>query len=247
MATLPFSENFEGGVFPPTCWMVESTNEETWHAKEDNNNSTWAYYTYDLDFQDEKLITKTIDFTTDFTAIALKFDFLASYTYINSTDPTEQYNLLVYASTDNGNTFSSTPLYDMRNDQGQFTSFEVTTANVDVSSLIGQTTVKLMFNYYGTNGAEMWIDNISIDEATGIEEETVENPVFIYPNPASTVLNVHAENYRTVQIVNFLGQVVYSANVTENDFQINVSNLSNGVYFIRLNGETTTTQKFIKK
>ena len=74
-----------------------------------------------------------------------------------------------------------------------------------------------------------------------------ESSVAIYPNPASTVLNVHAENYSNVQIINFLGQVVYNANITDNDFQINVSNLSNGVYFIRLNGETSTTQKFIKR
>lgn len=80
-----------------------------------------------------------------------------------------------------------------------------------------------------------------------VEEAEKDNTVSIYPNPASTMLNVHAENYSNVQIINFLGQVVYSANITENDFQINVSNLSNGVYFIRLNGETTTTQKFIKK
>ena len=91
------------------------------------------------------------------------------------------------------------------------------------------------------------LDDINITAGlSGVEESEI-SAVSIYPNPASTVLNVHAENYRTVQIVNFLGQVVYSANVTENDFQINVSNLSNGVYFIRLNGETSTTQKFIKR
>ena len=81
-----------------------------------------------------------------------------------------------------------------------------------------------------------------------IDENATRKEVSIYPNPASTVLNVHAENYSNVQVINFLGQVIYSADITENDFQINVSNLSNGVYFVRLNGaNTTTTQKFIKK
>ena len=81
-----------------------------------------------------------------------------------------------------------------------------------------------------------------------INENATRKEVSIYPNPASTVLNVHAENYSNVQVINFLGQVIYSADITENDFQINVSNLSNGVYFVRLNGaNTTTTQKFIKK
>ena len=248
-ATLPFTEDFEGGVFPPECWILESTNEITWTSKvSENDNSTWAYCNYAETAQDEKLITKTIDFTTDQNNVTMTFDFIASYYYVTNEDPAEQYNLLIYASTDNGATFSSTPVYDMRNDQGEFENWTVTSASVDLSSLIGQTTVKLMFNYYGTYGGEMWIDNISINPTTvGIEEETAENAVSIYPNPASTMLNVHAENFDNVQVINFLGQVVYSANVTENDFQINVSNLSNGVYFLRLNGENTVTKKFVKK
>ena len=250
VATLPFTEDFEGGAFPPTCWALESTNNVTWESKvSENDNSTWAYCNYaETGLQDEKLITKTIDFTTDQSAVTMTFDFIASYYYITSEDPSEQYNLLIYASTDNGATFSTTPVYDMRADQPEFENWTATSASIDLSSLIGQTTVKLMFNYYGTYGAEMWIDNINIAANTvGIEEETAENAVSIYPNPASTMLNVHAENFDNVQIINFLGQVVYSSNVTENDFQINVSNLSNGVYFIRLNGENTVTKKFVKR
>lgn len=91
------------------------------------------------------------------------------------------------------------------------------------------------------------LDDINITAGTSGVEESELSQVSIYPNPATTMLNVRAENFREVQIINFLGQVVYSANITDNEFQINVSNLSNGVYFVRLNGETTTTQKFIKK
>ena len=135
----------------------------------------------------------------------------------------------------------------MRNDQEEFENWEITSAAVDITSLIGETNVKLMFNYYGMYGAEMWIDNIRIDEShVGIEEETM-NTVSIYPNPATTVLNVEAVGYNTIEIVNLLGQTVYAANATSN-MQINVSNLNSGVYFVRLNGANgTTTQKFIKK
>ena len=195
VATLPFTEDFEGGAFPPTCWTLESTNNVTWESKvSENDNSTWAYCNYaETGLQDEKLITKTIDFTTDQSAVTMTFDFIASYYFITNEDPSEQYNLLIYASTDNGATFSTTPVYDMRADQPEFENWTATSASIDLSSLIGQTTVKLMFNYYGTYGAEMWIDNINIAANTvGIEEETAENAVSIYPNPASTMLNVHA-------------------------------------------------------
>ena len=58
---------------------------------------------------------------------------------------------------------------------------------------------------------------------------------------------MEATGFSTIEMVNVLGQVVYSANATSN-MQINVSNLDNGVYFVRLNGANgTATQKFIKK
>ena len=88
--------------------------------------------------------------------------------------------------------------------------------------------------------------NVTVEEGNDIEENE-SNLVSIYPSPASAVLNVHAESFSSVQIINSFGQIVYSAGITDNDFQINVSNLSNGVYFIRLNGENTVTRKFIKR
>lgn len=94
----------------------------------------------------------------------------------------------------------------------------------------------------------LYIDDITINaqsDPSAIAENSTS--VSIYPNPATTVLNVEAEGFSTIEMVNVLGQVVYSANATSN-MQINVSNLDNGVYFVRLNGANgTATQKFIKK
>ena len=93
---------------------------------------------------------------------------------------------------------------------------------------------------------EIWIDDVVITTGgNGVAENT--RTFSIFPNPATTVLNVNAEGYNTLEIVNLLGQTVYTANATSN-MQINVSNLNNGVYFVRMNGENgTATQKFIKK
>lgn len=80
-----------------------------------------------------------------------------------------------------------------------------------------------------------------------INEMEAGKSVSIYPNPATSVLNVVAEGYNTIEVINLLGQTVYTCNAT-NSTQINVNNLKNGVYFVRVNGENgTTTQKFIKK
>ena len=96
----------------------------------------------------------------------------------------------------------------------------------------------------GTANATITLNGTA--ESDGIEENA-SRTIAIYPNPASTILNVEAEGYDNLQIVNMVGQVVYSANVTGR-MQISVSGLSSGVYFVRLNNaEGTATQKFIKK
>lgn len=88
---------------------------------------------------------------------------------------------------------------------------------------------------------------ITINRGEVAISENVVSEVSIYPNPATSVLNVNAAGYSQVEVINMLGQVVYSNSIS-NNAQINVSDLNNGVYFVRLSGANgTTTQKFIKK
>ena len=124
---------------------------------------------------------------------------------------------------------------------------------VDLGSYAGQN-VYIAFRHFNCTDQFVFnLDDITVTNATesgstpgtGIVENN--SAISIYPNPATTVLNVEAEGFSTIEMVNVLGQVVYSANATSN-MQINVSNLDNGVYFVRLNGANgTATQKFIKK
>ena len=116
---------------------------------------------------------------------------------------------------------------------------------IDLSEYAGQN-IWIAFHDVNYDAYEIWIDDVVITTGgNGVAENT--RTFSIYPNPATTVLNVNAEGYNTLEIVNLLGQTVYTANATSN-MQINVSNLNNGVYFVRMNGENgTATQKFIKK
>ena len=96
----------------------------------------------------------------------------------------------------------------------------------------------------GTNTATITLNGTAT--TVGISENSGRS-FSIYPNPTSTILNVEADGYDNLHIVNAFGQVVYTAEVTMH-LKIDVSGLSNGVYFIRLNNaEGTTTQKFIKR
>lgn len=241
---LSWTETFEG-AFPPACWTVESTNEVTWTSYE-MTGDTWAYCAYAEDLQDEDLITPLFDFSNySGRDLKLTFDFMASYQYIHNGDPEEEYNLLVYVSTDGGNTFSSTPVYDMRNDQPEFEDWTETQASVNIASLAGQSNVKIKFNYYGTYGAELLINNVTIDDATSISEN-VATGVNIYPNPANTVLNVTASSeINMVEIYSLTGAKVATINGNGTNVKVNVADYANGMYFVKIiTNDGTTTKKF---
>jgi hypothetical protein len=78
----------------------------------------------------------------------------------------------------------------------------------------------------------------------------------VYPNPSSSVANVtfkfiNSQANVIVTMMDVAGNTVYTAdlkNVTETSHQIPVSNLSNGIYMIKVTGdEGTITRKFIKE
>ena len=78
---------------------------------------------------------------------------------------------------------------------------------------------------------------------TGIDEVT--DGISIYPNPANSIINiVNAEN-ANVEIVNALGQVVYAKENVSGEISIDVRNLTNGMYFVKVN-DTVTKVNIVK-
>ncbi|MDC8000206.1 T9SS type A sorting domain-containing protein [Aequorivita todarodis] len=77
-------------------------------------------------------------------------------------------------------------------------------------------------------------------------EDFSQNDFQIYPNPASEYLHIKTQlsNYNC-SIYNSLGQKV---NATLSENKIDISNLSNGIYFLKIETETGAgTKKFIKQ
>lgn len=84
-------------------------------------------------------------------------------------------------------------------------------------------------------------------------EDVVDNStdLNVYPNPATSEVNItYAGNEDNVQlsIYNVTGQLAKTATIDGNATTVDVSDLTSGVYYIRLNGEgTVATQKFVKQ
>lgn len=96
---------------------------------------------------------------------------------------------------------------------------------------------------------------ISVEDADVVENVQLLNHVSvfipyapemrIYPNPAKTVVYVDAEEViNKLRLVNLLGQVVQTSIVQKNHFEMNVSGLRPGMYFVQIyTGKGITTEK----
>jgi hypothetical protein len=121
---------------------------------------------------------------------------------------------------------------------------------------------------YGTGSYEL-TDNLGTvifsggefggDETTTIttaslstSEYELSNTISIYPNPTTNVLTIKATNNNipdAYTVYNMLGQVVLNKKVAnESDLTLNTSELSNGMYFIKISKESNQVSlPFIKK
>ena len=76
------------------------------------------------------------------------------------------------------------------------------------------------------------------------------NDVVVYPNPTTGSVFINSESYQNeffkIKIVNTLGQLLYETeNVTLNNKELNVSNLSSGTYLLKISDNSRFIQKTI--
>ena len=77
----------------------------------------------------------------------------------------------------------------------------------------------------------------------GIEENLVENDVNIYPNPASQEVNIlinNGLNISSIEIIDLTGRVMLKS---EKAVGIDIGDLPEGQYFVKIIGETTIVRK----
>lgn len=143
-----------------------------------------------------------------------------------------------------------------------FTNLYTSTSNPNV--LISQTTPTVvdLSNYGGemiylawvnnyTNGNLVSIDNIEVTGTTLSTNSFSSEAILVSPNPVSDVLSI--SNVKNIKLSSYAlidnnGRIIKenSLNVDSN-FTIDVSDLSNGIYFLKLVSENETlTKKIIK-
>jgi Secretion system C-terminal sorting domain len=93
--------------------------------------------------------------------------------------------------------------------------------------------------------------NPTIDSSCVLSnEQFVKNDFLVYPNPASSIVNVNCninDNF-DIELLDVQGQVLQSQIVSSSQTSLDISGLVNGVYFLRINaGNRTQIEKIIKE
>jgi len=89
---------------------------------------------------------------------------------------------------------------------------------------------------------------LTVDEILSIQNPALSEGLTIYPNPSTEYVNVESsnENLTQIMVADITGKILISLNNLDVEKQsINVSNLSEGIYFVNINN--SITKKIIKK
>jgi PKD repeat protein len=109
---------------------------------------------------------------------------------------------------------------------------------------------------YGTNGSYTVTLEASNGNCTDVHtfevlvtgtEEIMNENISLYPNPAQDQINISCPAQSTLVMTNVTGQIISTIQNTKNQEVMNVSDLANGIYFVRIvNNNVVTTMKFNK-
>lgn len=258
----PLVEGFQTATFVPTGWALNNTdNGPTWTRVTNAGGFGNSTASAKMDFynsasgQVDELYCAAVNMSA-LTSGNLTFS-VAYRQYSNENDRLE-----VKVSTDCGATWST--VYNKAGTTlttvtpGTTSPFTPTATQwraetVSMNTYAGQSNVLVKFVATSNYGNNLFVDDINLSGASSVNELGNNLSINIYPNPAKDNTNIsislsEAQNV-SIQLYNMLGEVVYTANQGqlssgEHTVQLNVSDLNNGVYFVKvMAGSTTITKK----
>lgn len=270
-----FMETFDGSNLKANNWTIENPdNDVTWEQYETggtepgNLSAGVNFKEYFVIGQRDRLITPQLNLEGMSSAV-LEFQ----HSYAQFVDGFSD-SLIVYVASDCSEEW--TRVYTGGEDgEGSFATHEIadefwptvasdwcmegwgaSCINIDLSPWIGKSGVRIAFETYSNYGNPIMIDNVIISQYVGQEELAVadEELLMIYPNPTTGTFNVvlpDGQSLTDLQLINHIGQLVYSQNLSETDKTLVItpnSDWAPGIYFLRVTGNGNgITKKVILK
>lgn len=95
--------------------------------------------------------------------------------------------------------------------------------------------------FSGANpGSVLKLDDLAFSGGNVGLDEFAAGTVSIYPNPASDIVMIKANGVYGYELVSVCGSVIQASSGLTGPVEVNVSGLTPGAYFVRLNSETAT-------
>jgi len=117
---------------------------------------------------------------------------------------------------------------------------------------VGEITFYAAFNAANGNGTtsgdQIYTSTLLVNQfGVGVGENALSEKVTLYPNPATSYVNMNVPDHSSIQVMNSMGQKVFELDDVSNTAKLDVSNYDNGIYFVRVNHEGLSTTKRILK
>ena len=237
---LPWTESFEGSV---DCWTFIADDEDGFEVNGDYPNLAADGSNFLVGWTPSTANANQWAISMPFTMPANVTDAKLSWVIASNhqSATTISYEVLVTTQVANPNPdYFSTVLFSESASTGNANE----NRQVSLSSMAGKTFRIAFRNTTAAGGALMILDNIKIASPTGINNVNNIN-VSIYPNPASDKLNIEGEGIQMVEMFDLNGRSVLTS---QRAGQIDLSNLSEGVYVVRvIAADGVRTEKIVKK
>lgn len=255
-AAAPLVQDFTSTAFPYSEYKVSSTTGTNWTY----SAATMKFDCYNYSNGSKGELSIEPVNLSSLTDPSLSFD--VAYRGYTAATP-ENDKLEVFVSTNCGATWTSvynkqgTTLSTGATQQGAFTPASAADWRSEIVSLAAFTgQAEVFVKYVGTSnyGNNMYIDNINIASATSLSENEIVG-LNVYPNPASTEVNVSFEAKNadySVKLIDLQGRVITNQNLTNLNgtqvISIPTENVAKGSYIVSItsNGMTSTKSVVIK-
>ena len=278
----PYFQNFESNDFPiyennPNwSWILSTSEDQTWVRTTeasspnlspiDNGSNNASYRIRSSEFEQigevHTLLTPSIDLSNTSNPVRAYFDLAHARKNGNSND-----QLIIYISDDCGRSWTKRfdeSTDDLSTNGGGNSFFDFVPTNtqweqfsVNLNSFAGESNVTLKFEFTGSDGNWLYIDNFVVcnsnELSIGEEPFTEFN---IYPNPSKGDATIEFDLYQDAQIKIVLSNV-YGAALAQKNIMMKAKNnkiqlkdlyasLKAGIYFVQLsNNGTSITKKVV--
>jgi PKD repeat protein len=268
--TMPFYESFEEGF--TRGWTLENPDlRKTWQIIEPDytpsglNAAFMNHFDYYFMFERDRLISPPLNLSGVTEALLnFKHAYAQRFSQVDS--------LLVKISTDCGNTWQTiyangpdgnggfetslpTSLYfnPATEDDWCGGGYGADCISLNISQYCNMPDVKIMFEAFNRIGNNLYIDDVSVEVLTSINEKSSRPESFnIYPNPAKDEINVRfftAESELDISIYSISGTEMIAEKVKNiksgESVILKTDKLAPGAYFVKVKGITISDSKLL--